>query len=377
MFPDFFATVRARGRSRGAWPCHADADVLRRALPLVALWLCACAHAPAPATAPVGPSVPDGAAAMHEGAPFLRLDAELDALYPQHAKLIRGGALYLEHDGTAVGDGGGRSMLLEVRVLDDDAHGEPLRPRVLCETVGERVAVFVDDDDLGLVARDGAVMVAQGSVPDTLLPTATGVALDPGALLQTRSRPGGDLLHVVLERGGVSASGWVRRDRVGHVFRPAAHVVEPRGRTATIQPGSTIAAFPGGGQLGETDAHGPPVVAWSLTFVADDHRFVRFDLGDAQLNGWVVHTAVVEGNAPARPPTPRPQLGTTRVSDARAPQIQLPRGTLLQGTALLRSVGVVLEEHGYHCVRACESAQPVVAVPACGAMLELTAASQR
>ena len=71
--------------------------------------------------------------------------------------------------------------------------------------------------------------------------------------------------------------------------------------------------------------------------------------------------------SPARPP---------RLQEP-SPQVQLPRGTLLQGTALRRSVGVVLEEHGYHCVRACESAQPVVAVPACGATLELTAASVR
>ncbi|MBK8714462.1 MAG: hypothetical protein IPN32_06935 [Deltaproteobacteria bacterium] len=347
-------------------------------LPFAALWACACVHAPAPSTPPSpGPSVPDGASAMHEGAEYLRLDAELDALYPLRAKMVRTGPLYLERAGTPVADGGGRSITLELRVLDDDAHGDPPRPRVLCETAGERVAVFVDEAELGVVARDGAVMVAQGSVPDTLLPTATGVALDPGALLQTRSSLDGELVHVGLDRGGLSVWGWVRRDRVGRAFRPAPHVVESRGRAATVQPGASIFAFPGGLAFGEVDAHGPPVIASSLTFVADDHRFVRFDVGDALVVGWVLHTAVVVGNPPAPPPTPAMQLGTTRVDDDRPPQVQLPRGTLLQGTALRRSVGVVLEEHGYHCVRACESAQPVVAVPACGATLELTAASVR
>ncbi|MFO0633555.1 MAG: hypothetical protein U0168_11955 [Nannocystaceae bacterium] len=54
--------------------------------------------------------------------------------------------------------------------------------------------------------------------------------------------------------------------------------------------------------------------------------------------------------------------------------VALTRGTILRGTALRRAVGVVTQDARFACVEGCDGDAPVVRVPACTGVLELTAA---
>lgn len=321
-----------------------------------------------------GPIVPDGAAPMREGSEFLRLDVDLDARYPLHAKIVRAGNLYLEHAGGPVVEPSNRSAMVEVRVIDPDRTSDPIRPRVLCESATERVAVHVDVDDLALVATAGAVAVSGGTPPESLPQAMAGIVLAPGAVLRPSSALDGELVHVELERPGLHGGGWVRRDRVDFAFAPGALPPAQHGAMARSVSGrATLAAMPGGVPLAELSPAGGAVQVFALGSPVGEQALVRLELADAHVIGWIASASLGPETLPLATTGVRAPVISAADLAGDGPSVALTRGTILRGTALRRAVGVVTADARYACVDGCDGDAPVVRVPACTGVLELTA----
>jgi hypothetical protein len=295
---------------------------------------------------------------------FLRLDADLAGSYPLRARIIRGAAVYPEHDGKPEGDPSGRTMSLEVTVLDPDAHGDPLRPRVLCERASHRIAVHVDIDDVAVVAREGAVMAGSPHTPSQWTEQMAGVRLLAGTALRIEGGLDRDHVRAVLDVPSLHAAGWIDRAHVGHTWVPAA-LPEPVGLPdLRVREPTALLATAGGAELARLDPRMAPAGMFvrRLGPAQGDFVLVRHDGERTRSIGWIAAAAV-------EPFAGMPTAGVTTVWRGRSepiePTVELVRGTLLRGGALRDRIGVVTETARFHCLDGCGGAQPRVEVDAC------------
>lgn len=341
--------------------------MLARALALSLALGCRPTTSTAPGDVDARATPVDGARPRRDDA-FLRLDADLAASYPLRARLVRAGLVYAQHDGTPTGVGENRTIALVVTVVDPDTHGDPTRPRVLCEGTGYRVAVYVDVDDLAIVARTGAVMAHTPQLRDDWPDTMPGVRLASGTPLRIEGGQGGDFVRAVLETPSLRASGFIDRTHVGYTWVPGELPAAVGLADARVREPASLLGVPLGPELARLD----PRMAPSGLFVRRlgpeqaGHVLVRHDAAELSAVGWIDATQLELHPGAA---TSSVRMVGRGGGEASEPTRELARGTVLLGGALRDPIGVVTETTRMHCLEACDTDAPRVLVPACTAAI--------
>ena len=160
------------------------------------------------------------------------------------------------------------SATIPVTALDGAASGSPRRPRLLCVSPTERVAVHADAADLATVALAGAVLLPSATPPATFDDATPGVHLAAGAELtlaggipaRATGATGDDAAIEASYHGRfVGAAGYVARDRVDVVYTAAA-VSSPDGALDAELTGSVwLLDRPGGRKCIEIVSRGSVV----------------------------------------------------------------------------------------------------------------------
>jgi hypothetical protein len=307
------------------------------------------------------------------------LDAEADPAHehPLRARIIRGAAVYPERLGKPGGDPSGRSMSLEVVVLEPDAQGDPVRPRVLCESASHRIAVHVDADDLAIVAREGAVMTATPQNGTGWSGRQPGVRVRAGTPLRIDGGLEGAHVRAAIEQPWLRVVGFLPRGYVGRTFVPDAPEPAPaEPADARVREPTALLAAPGGMEMGRVDPRMRPDGVLVRRIGPEQSGFVLVRHEDAMATavGWIAASTLEPGTVAS---------GGGRISggraqvDVAAPSVELVRGTLLRGGALRNPIGVVTQTARFHCVAGCDDAQPRVEVDACTTLLGVWADAAR
>ena len=138
---------------------------------------------------------------------------------PRALRIARWGDVRFAVDGAVVAtssekDTGDLGRELEYAVVDERA----TRVRILSETLGVRLLVWIDRDDVrpAIVETTGVAPEVDGSVP---APDRPGVFLEPGAVVAIAEEV--DRARRVRLDGEIRAAGWVPRGAVGDVYSAA------------------------------------------------------------------------------------------------------------------------------------------------------------
>ena len=324
-------------------------------------WRVTAASTPQPDPALAQPSASPTATRDDE---LLRLDVDLATTYPLRARIVRGGPIYAQHDGGPTAEGEGRTMSMVVTVIDPDAHGQPMRPRVLCEHEHHRIAVHLDVDDLAIVARTGAVITANPQQRDDWPDTMPGVRLAAGTRVRIEGGLDRDFVRAVLEQPTMRAAGFVDREHIGYTWVPEDRRVPPGVPDAKVKGRVSLLAMPAGQELARLD----PTMAAAGMFVRrlgpeqGGSVLVRFDGDDASAVGWLPAVELERANGA---PTGSLRMIGRGGGEPSAPTVELAKGTQLRGGALRDPIGVVTESARFHCTDRCDSDAPIVEVDAC------------
>ncbi|HWB73338.1 MAG TPA: hypothetical protein VG755_00255, partial [Nannocystaceae bacterium] len=303
---------------------------------------------------------------------LLRLDVDLATTYPLRARIVRSGAVYAQHDGGPTAEGEGRTMSMVVTVVDPDAQGQPMRPRVLCEHVHHRIAVHVDVDDLAIVARTGAVITASAQQRDSWPDTMPGVRLAAGTRVRIEGGLDRDFVRAVFELPTIRAAGFVDREHIGYTWVPEQWRVPPGVPDAKVKGRVSLLAMPSGQELARLD----PTMAAPGMFVRrlgpeqGGSVLVRLDGAELSAVGWL---PAVELEAASGPATSSLRMIGRGGGEPSEPTVELPQGTQLRGGALRDPIGVVTATARFHCRDRCDAADPVVEVDACATAIVVEA----
>jgi hypothetical protein len=340
----------------------------RRACVLVLLLSSACQPTRRDATtAPTAGTLEPGERALED---FLRVSTDVEAAHPLRATIVRAGGLRVEHDGDPVNEPSNRNVRVSAIVVDEDVASSPRRPRLLCIESTHRIAVHMEVDDLATVARTDATLVATPPVRDEL-GDEPGIRLAPGAALVPAGHGDPDILWMRHEGKFVRATGLVAATKVGIAFRPGELPGDADGPpNASIAQPTKLFATPGGVELASLDPRGMgPLLVRRLGPAIGTRVLVRYEEPDVHVVGWVEKALLTDG-AFSR------LHSTTTIGKGRGPEgatVQVPKGTLLLGSALRRPVGVVVEDAAMACVEDCDGAQPKLLVSACTDAIEVWA----
>lgn len=307
---------------------------------------------------------------------FLRVDVDLATAYPWHAKIVRAASVRLEHDATPVGDASNRNIDLPVVVIDEDTRAEVQRPRVLCVHAAHRIAVHYEADDLGLVAREGAVLSATPVARAQWADDAPGVRLAAGTPLRTEGDRGGSFVRAALELPAMRMSGFIDSPHVGRTYRPTPFATPDAILDAKLREAASVLASPGGPEMArlrpEMSAGGLGLRRLGRTQAG--HVLVAVPGEHTRIVGWVDAKAVESATLPARGRrVVAPGFGEVEGE----PSVELPAGTMLHGGALRNRVGVVTTGGRFYCVDACDGDAPVVEVAACTVAVSVVARRPR
>lgn len=361
-----------RRRAVGTTPCTA---AVRRCASVILVVL-AC-RAEAPTARPT--VVPATTTVTVDDAAFLRLDADLAAAYPWRGKLVRAAAVRLEHDGDPTGDASGRNLDLSVIVIDEDTRAAVQRPLVLCVHDDHRIAVRYDVDDLGLVARDGAMLTATPIARTRWPDDEPGVRLVAGTLVRSEGSRDGTFTPVAVDTPSVRARGYVDSRHVGTTYQAAAFATPDAILDAKVTRATVVFASPGAVELARLNPQMAPggLGARRLGRTAPSgHALVAVPGVHTRVVGWIEQDALETGSVPSiGPRTIAPALA--QVDGDREPSIALPAGTMLHGGALQNRVGVVTHAARFHCVDGCDGDEPTVLVAACTVAVPVVARAPR
>jgi hypothetical protein len=355
----------------------------------VVLGACSAAPAPTPAPTPAPASAPPvattpapastagaapTAAAPQEVPRFLSLESDPEKEYPLRAVLRRNGPAYEERGGPVANDADGRSMRLVVPVLDPDEGNATPQPRVLCDELRARIALYLTTESLATVALGGALLVPAPPLPASITPQTPGVHFQPGAELLPLGPASPDGTRKVRYNALLlRAEGIVEAAKTGYVYRPADEPVDdrydaelPRGARFLDAPNgaliATLSPYPNPLQKHVARTLGPQKAGFVLLALAQDA---------AVLVGWVAQKDVVK--------LPKLQggggggFGFGSGSGTPSSPVKLPRGTLLLSEGKREPIGVVTQEHQAECTLGCDGQAPKVKTRACGSAVRVWA----
>lgn len=326
----------------------------------------ACAH-PTTTTTTGAPRVPEGAAAAVPA--YLKLDTDVALAHPRLVRIARDGEIRFEHDGRPVAESSGRGVSVLARLVDEDAYGSPVRPRVLCEADHHRVAVMFDRDDLATVTTERVVLrpvPGSGSQAD-----APGLTLPPGTALRVDGARDAEVVHVLYERPGIRAQGFARGTDVGIGYAPGDAASTPAVGAAKLDAPASFRAMPGGPVFAELDPRASiePMITRTLGREQAGEVLVATTMGGVEIVGWVAAPKLAQGAWSS----PRSTFAGAIEDRGEGPRVTLRAGTILRGGALRDAVGVVTADAAFRCTDACASDHPKVVATACTALVELWA----
>ncbi len=263
-------------------------------------------------------------------------------------------------------------------VLDPDDGATSRRPRLLCEHDGPyRIGVAFDVDDLETVITTPSLLQPSSS-PVSEGETTPGVALAPGVRVMALDSEG-SMTRVQLERGKLTAEGYVATEQLGAVFSSATQPLVEWTDNATLIRPIEFRASPGGAVFARS-APQHRNTARRFGSEHDGYVLIGYEV-DASVvtTGWVDAVAVARG-------LPYPLPGGAQVvtgvlcgvaAGGRAqPEpryVKLTRGTLLRTVGSNEVVGVVTFDHQAECRRGCNTPTPRVRPGGCGVDLTLKA----
>jgi hypothetical protein len=313
---------------------------------------------------------------------FAALDADLDREYPLSAIIRREGPLYLSREGAAVFTGDRRPVRIPERVLDADLGRNPRRPRLLCEEMNHRVAVYMDASDLTTVALTGAVLRPDRGAQGPSDANAPGVYFAAGAELQPVTGGGlpasdGATTPVHYERLFLDADGFVATDHIDVVFSNVGSAIPAVTPDGELTSNVAMSSQPGGPAFARI-AKEPRVVNQLLIRrlgkPVNGFVLVRYDEDEAFAIGWVPAKAVRAYDAGDAGEVNGVMRGVGGgLGGTNHDHVTLARGTLLSDQITQQIVGVVENEEIVECDRACAGSKPIVSLDACDGTIEVRA----
>jgi hypothetical protein len=335
-----------------------------------------------PSTAPAPPVVNTDAAPGPPIPRFAALDADLDREYPLSAIIRREGPLYLSYDGAGLFGGDRENARAPVRVVEAAVGRNLRRPRLLCEQLFHRVAVYMDASDLATVAQTGAVLRPDAGAQGPSDVQAPGVYFAPGAELEPATAAGpaasdGATTPVHYEGLFLHADGFVATDHVDVVFSPPSRIPANPPDGELIR-NVAMSLQPDGPAFAHITKDARDVDILLVRRLGNPIRgfvLVQYDEDDAFAIGWVPTKAVraYHAGAPVRGGLMGQEAGGV-LGGVENP-VKLARGTLLFDPVGQQIVGVVETEEIATCDRACASSEPIVSLPACLGTVEVRAGS--
>lgn len=205
-----------------------------------------------------------------------------------------------------------------------------LRPKLLFECGGVRIAHRVDPSELATVARRQTRISAPLDVGEEAGLPPVGVYVRPGQVLSVRegADPGAERVAVsYTDRAGMRAQGVVARSDVGHTFIRGAHPL-PMVCTDVVQP-SELRAAPEGPVLARCEGC-PSGCAQRVGPGLRGYVPIRYMNGYAQVIGFVPEAGIASTGGVARTRAFVPWIRMGHVCGRPgAPAVALSRGTLL------------------------------------------------
>jgi hypothetical protein len=284
---------------------------------------------------------------------FARLDFAPRELGKQRARIRRAGALYAPSSLVPLTDDGDRHwVLLEVRVLDGDAEGDPRRPRLLCENEASRLGVAVDAQDLSTTVRTKAFIGPRPTPPERPTSKTPGLRLAGGTAVNVRTGSVDGATEITYQGLFLVAQGFVASDVLDVVYTPGELEDDSR-RNGELLRNVRFLDAPHGLEIAKTAREAGvanTLHVFRLGPVKDDHVLVRYQEHDAFVVGWV-RSEDIEPYETVRLRGGGSVIG--RGFGAPGDRVELARGTRLVPTSSDEVIGVITKDHSIPCVRDC------------------------